>query len=360
MEQLSLTAVTPNISSSPGLLPSPPMNSRGVLPAVVLSLCFLLGVPGNIAVIILKPKFQQLSRMTQRLMLNLAVSDLLCLVTLPLWIYSLLYSWIFGLVACKILIYVIFFCSLLTVTLLSVQRYLVVVKQQHTLNHFGAKRLLVLLWIASLVASIPSGISHNLIEKKENMTYCTLQLSSEALVIFVLIDEIIVGFMTIFILAFSYISLYRKLKRAAFFHNCQTTRLVSSITASFFVLNFPYHVINVLTVTAVSLHIEGLMEFCRSSRYIFGAILLFNISLNPLLYAFTSCNFWKCSEKLNCWKRNSGNTSGCKLLSFSFFPLNNGVLQCLVCVTSSFGRLHLLHKLPGCSCSSSNLRNAYF
>ncbi|XP_036066562.1 uncharacterized protein LOC112157586 [Oryzias melastigma] len=103
MEQLNLTAVTPNISSPPGLLPSPPMNSRGVLPAVVLSLCFLLGVPGNIAVIILKPNFQQLSSMTQCLMLNLAVSDLLCLVTLPLWIYSLLYGWIFGLVASGIL-----------------------------------------------------------------------------------------------------------------------------------------------------------------------------------------------------------------------------------------------------------------
>ncbi|XP_024117582.1 C-C chemokine receptor type 8-like [Oryzias melastigma] len=307
METTTSTVFTTNTSTSGHLLSSS-WDITGLTRAALLSLSFLLGFSGNIAVILLKPNIQTLSPLSQSLMLNLAVSDLLCVLTLPFWIYDLLISWTLGLVACKLLtclLFLSFFCSLLTVTLLSVQRYLVVVKQQHTLNHFGAKRLLVLLWIASLVASIPSGISHNLIEK-ENMTYCTLQFSSEALVIFVLIEEIIVGFVTIFILAFSYISLYRKLKRAAFFHNCQTTRLVSSITASFFVLNFPYHVINVLTVTAVSLHIEGLMEFCRSSRYIFGAILLFNISLNPLLYAFTSCNFWKCSEKLNCWARNSG------------------------------------------------------
>uniref|UniRef100_A0A3B3ILL4 G-protein coupled receptors family 1 profile domain-containing protein n=1 Tax=Oryzias latipes TaxID=8090 RepID=A0A3B3ILL4_ORYLA len=107
--------------------------SEGVLPAVILSLFFLLGVPGNIAVIILKPNFQQLSSMSQSLMLNLAVSDLLCLLTLPLWIYSLLYNWIFGLLACKILAYLM--CcsvngSVLTIVLLSFQRYMLVVHQQ--------------------------------------------------------------------------------------------------------------------------------------------------------------------------------------------------------------------------------------
>uniref|UniRef100_A0A3B3I7H9 G-protein coupled receptors family 1 profile domain-containing protein n=1 Tax=Oryzias latipes TaxID=8090 RepID=A0A3B3I7H9_ORYLA len=131
MEQLNLTAVTSNISSSSELLPSPSMDSRGVLPAVILSLCFLLGVPGNIAVIILKPNFQQLSSMTQSLTLNLAVSDLLCLLTLPLWIYSLLYGWIFGLMACKVLAYLMccsVYRSLLTVVLLSFQRYMLVIK----------------------------------------------------------------------------------------------------------------------------------------------------------------------------------------------------------------------------------------
>uniref|UniRef100_A0A8C7WVR4 G-protein coupled receptors family 1 profile domain-containing protein n=1 Tax=Oryzias sinensis TaxID=183150 RepID=A0A8C7WVR4_9TELE len=113
LPQPGLTTASSNISTSSQffLSTSPPsMDSRGVLPAVIMSLCFLLGVPGNIAVIILKPNFQQLSSMTQSLMLNLAVSDLLFLLTLPLWIYSLLYSWIFGLLACKILAYLMY-CS---------------------------------------------------------------------------------------------------------------------------------------------------------------------------------------------------------------------------------------------------------
>uniref|UniRef100_A0A8C7WSA1 G-protein coupled receptors family 1 profile domain-containing protein n=1 Tax=Oryzias sinensis TaxID=183150 RepID=A0A8C7WSA1_9TELE len=148
MEQLNLTAVTSNISSSSELLPSSSMDSRGVLPAVIMSLWFLLGVTGNIAVIILKPNFQQLSSMTQSLMLNLAVSDLLCLLTLPLWIYSLLYSWIFGLLACKIIVYLLS-CSVngsvLTIVLLSFQRYMLIVHQQFY-NHKKMRLLFVLFW----------------------------------------------------------------------------------------------------------------------------------------------------------------------------------------------------------------------
>ncbi|KAF3849739.1 hypothetical protein F7725_019458 [Dissostichus mawsoni] len=49
----------------------------------VFFICFLLGVPGNIAVIILKPNWQYLSSLSQSLMLNLAISDLICLLLRP-------------------------------------------------------------------------------------------------------------------------------------------------------------------------------------------------------------------------------------------------------------------------------------
>ncbi|XP_034383822.1 C-C chemokine receptor type 1-like [Cyclopterus lumpus] len=125
MDQLNSSVVTSNISS-PGY---PPLTSwfSDLIASVVLSFCFLLGVPGNIAVITLRPNWEHLSDLSQILMLNLAVSDLLCLLTLPLWIYTLLYSWTFGLVTCKLLAYLVYcslYGSLLTVTVLSVQRYL--------------------------------------------------------------------------------------------------------------------------------------------------------------------------------------------------------------------------------------------
>ncbi|XP_023808893.1 leukotriene B4 receptor 1-like [Oryzias latipes] len=299
MEQLNLTAVTSNISSSSELLPSPSMDSRGVLPAVILSLFFLLGVPGNIAVIILKPNFQQLSSMSQSLMLNLAVSDLLCLLTLPLWIYSLLYNWIFGLLACKILAYLM--CcsvngSVLTIVLLSFQRYMLVVHQQFH-SQKKIRLLFVLFWLVVMILSIPALMVHQLTPDQE-WVRCRQQFSSRTQKLAVLLTETLVGFASCFIVAFSYIQLYRKVNRAAFFNNPQTSRLVTSIIIVFFVLWIPYHTMNVLRVGATALHDERLEKHFAELRDIVIPLIFMNSSLNPLLYGFTS-HICKCVNHLN-------------------------------------------------------------
>uniref|UniRef100_A0A3B3DTX3 G-protein coupled receptors family 1 profile domain-containing protein n=1 Tax=Oryzias melastigma TaxID=30732 RepID=A0A3B3DTX3_ORYME len=278
MEQLNLTAVTPNISSSPGLLRPPSMDSRGVVPAVVLSLCFLLGLPGGIAVIILKPNFHQLSSMTQTLMLNLAVSDLVGLLILPPWIYSLLYGWIFGLVACKILKYFMYCCvygSLLTIVLLSFQRYMLVVHQQFY-NQTKMRLLLVLLWLVALILSIP-GLVVQQLTPNQQWVHCINQFSSRAQKMAMLLAEAIVGFASFFIVAFSYIQLYRKVKQTPFFNNPQTSRLVTSIIIVFICLWIPYCIADVLTV-----------KIFKDIQDIAGVLIYINSCLNPILYTFMS------------------------------------------------------------------------
>uniref|UniRef100_A0AAV2KBQ0 G-protein coupled receptors family 1 profile domain-containing protein n=1 Tax=Knipowitschia caucasica TaxID=637954 RepID=A0AAV2KBQ0_KNICA len=157
MDQLNCTSANFTNSSSSGPAASGSWVSQTVVPTVMLSVCFLVGIPGNVAVLILKPNWQQLSTLTQSLIVNLALSDLLCLVTLPVWIYTLLYSWTLGLVTCKMMSFLVH-CSLnsslLTVTALSVQRYMQVLHKQRSLQF--KKRLLVLMWCMSMVLSIPA------------------------------------------------------------------------------------------------------------------------------------------------------------------------------------------------------------
>uniref|UniRef100_A0A3P9JR91 G-protein coupled receptors family 1 profile domain-containing protein n=1 Tax=Oryzias latipes TaxID=8090 RepID=A0A3P9JR91_ORYLA len=260
--QLNLTAVTSNISSSSELLPSPLVDSRGVLPAVILCLCFLLGVPGNISVIILKPNFQQLSSMTQSLMLNLAVSDLLCLLIIPLGICNLLYSWIFGLLACKIIAYIescSLYGSMLTIVLLSFQRYMLVVHQQFY-NQTKIRLSLVLFWLVIMILSIPVLVVYQLTADQE-WVRCRQQFSSRSQKLPILLTEILAGFASIFIVAFSYIQLYRKVNQAAFFNNPQTSRLVTSIIIVFIVLWIPHQTINVLRVGTTALHNDRLEKY---------------------------------------------------------------------------------------------------
>lgn len=301
MEQLNSTVVTSNTSSSPG---RPSSASGDPVPLVLMSLCFVLGVPGNIAVIILKPNRQHLSALTQSLMLNLAASDLLCLLSLPLWIYTALHTWTLGLVACKLLAYLVHCClrvSLLTVMALGVQHYLQVVYLQvvylQRLSHqAGRWRLLVLLWLDAMILTIPVLVVLEL-TTDQNRTKCQRHYSSESQQVAVMLTMSLLGFLSVSVVVFAYICLHRKVNQAAFFDNPQMTRLVTSITVSFFVLCMPNHTLNMTSVAAILLKNEGLLKVCTDGKKIAGPLVLVNNCLNPLLYAFASRNLCVACQK---------------------------------------------------------------
>ncbi|XP_037306028.2 leukotriene B4 receptor 1-like [Pungitius pungitius] len=288
-----------NISSSSGDPPLTTWFCTSLIPALVLSLCFLLGVPGNIAVIILRPNWQHLSSLSQSLMLNLAISDLLCLITLPLWIYMLLYSWTFGLVTCKLLTYVVY-CSLygsvLTVTALSVQRYLQVVKLQKIFSQVGRKRMLVLLWLTAMILSVPPSVFRQL-TTEDHLTTCSSHFSSTDQQVAVLLIDSLLGFVSIIVVVFSYISVHRKVNEAALFNNPQTTRLVISIIVTFFVLWMPYLITNMLIVAARPRNDDNMLKSGTYSRRISRTLVFVNSFMNPLLYAFASRNICTVCKK---------------------------------------------------------------
>ncbi|KAJ8398565.1 hypothetical protein AAFF_G00420930 [Aldrovandia affinis] len=73
-----------NISSSSFTI----LNTKAIAPSVVLGLCCLVGVPGNIAVIMLIVSNYKRENFTLKLMLNLAVSDLVSLISLHLDLFN--------------------------------------------------------------------------------------------------------------------------------------------------------------------------------------------------------------------------------------------------------------------------------
>lgn len=288
MDQLNFTVATFN-SSFPGHLPHSSWYYNGLIPAVVLSFCFVLGVPGNLAVILLKSKWKKISSLSQSLMLNLAISDLLGLLILPPKIYASLFDWKFGLVACKILNYLLYtsiYGSQLTVTVLGIQRYLQVVHQEKW--HEGQQRVrLVLLWMVAFILSIPVLVVREVITNQQ-WTVCQPQYSSEAQWVVVLLTETLFGLFSVLLVVISYIRLNRKIKHAVFFNNPKTTRLITSIIVSNFVLWAPFIIINVLGVVAICAKHEGLLNFCSNTWVLVKALTVIIRCLNPLLYAYNS------------------------------------------------------------------------
>ncbi|CAL9692276.1 unnamed protein product [Knipowitschia caucasica] len=283
MDQLNCTSANFTNSSSSGPAASGSWVSQTVVPTVMLSVCFLVGIPGNVAVLILKPNWQQLSTLTQSLIVNLALSDLLCLVTLPVWIYTLLYSWTLGLVTCKMMSFLVH-CSLnsslLTVTALSVQRYMQVLHKQRSLQF--KKRLLVLMWCMSMVLSIPALV----IRQIDNDQKCFPCYTSTAQQVAVLMSESFVGFTSFFITAATYICLNRKLTEAVYFQSSWTFKLITGIIVTFFVLWMPYFIFDLVVGIAILQSTRGIHEFFQSSYNIFASVTFINSCLNPILYAF--------------------------------------------------------------------------
>ncbi|CAJ1077167.1 leukotriene B4 receptor 1-like [Xyrichtys novacula] len=309
MEQLNSTVVTTISSSSPGHPPPSSQDFRALVTVVVLSLCSILGIPGNIAVIILRPNWQQMSSLSQSLMLNLAVADLLNLITLPLWIHAFLHGWSFGLLACKLISYLIYcciHCCLLTVIALSLQRYLQVVHGKKWFQQRGQKRLLALLWLVAIILSIPVLVDRQIISVR-NLPQCESVYSSLTEQVALLLEETVMGIVSVSVVVFAYIRLKRKVDRAALFNNPQTTCLITSIIVTFFIFWVPFLIVNMLGLAAIFSKNEKLMKFCTDKKSIFRALVFLNSSLDPFLYAFASRNF--CTACLKQEHKNNCSTS---------------------------------------------------
>ncbi|XP_019203445.1 C-C chemokine receptor type 4 isoform X3 [Oreochromis niloticus] len=75
---------------------------------VFFSIVVILSIFGNILVLVVLVKFENLKSLTNTFILNLAVSDLFFTASLPFWAYYNMHGWTLGEHACKIVNFI--FC----------------------------------------------------------------------------------------------------------------------------------------------------------------------------------------------------------------------------------------------------------
>lgn len=133
--------------------------------ALILSLVFVLGVPGNLFIIWSVLARARKQSVTTLLILNLAFADGSLMALTPFFIiYLLLKKWVFGNVLCKILYYLCLanmYASIHLIMLMSLYRLVAVLWPQRVVaitRRRTVLRVLAVAWVVVIVASVPAVI----------------------------------------------------------------------------------------------------------------------------------------------------------------------------------------------------------
>nr|XP_008113562.1 PREDICTED: leukotriene B4 receptor 1 [Anolis carolinensis] len=267
---------------------------------VVLSLAFILGLPGNTFVVWSAGCLVHKRTVTCLLILHLAIADLIVLLTAPIFLRFLsVGQWEMGEVICQACYYICgvsMYASVSLIALMSLDRCLAIswpFVSQKIRTRSTIRILVFAIWVAGFFLAIPV-----LIYRREKIIggrlYCQLSYpppGSKHLV-FHNLFETITGFVLPFIaIIYSYGTISRRLKETRFRRKRRTNHLISLIVIAFALFWLPYHVVNLLDVVGIWSNSEVVKKAGMIGRPTLIALAFFSSSVNPILYAFSGGSF---------------------------------------------------------------------
>ncbi len=274
-------------------------SAGNIAACVILGVCFLVGTPGNLLVVWTILKHVKQRSHTVLLILHLAAADLLVLVTLPLWIYSLARSWVFGEAACKAMVYIINACmysSVFIITIMSVERFLAIrypIKMLYWQNRMSMSRILAVTWILSFILGIPVIITQYIDEDDDGVKHCFYrEYNSMSFEVFCLCLETLLGFFIPFLtLAICNCQIAVQLRKVRF-KTKKTAFLICGVVVAFILCWLPHHILNVIGMVLLLVgQSDRWSHIPNSVVFISGALAFISNSVNPVLYAFASTSF---------------------------------------------------------------------
>ncbi|KAJ8391439.1 hypothetical protein AAFF_G00089130 [Aldrovandia affinis] len=154
--------------------------------STVFSIVFVIGLLTNMVAMYIFSCSLKLRNETTTYMMNLVVSDLLFVLTLPLRIFYFINGdWPFGGMLCKLsasLFYTNMYGSILFLTCISVDRFLAIVypfQSRMVRTGRNAKIVCCAVWVLVLAGSLPSGFLLETTFRRDNRTYCFENFSSK-------------------------------------------------------------------------------------------------------------------------------------------------------------------------------------
>ncbi|XP_063765359.1 B1 bradykinin receptor [Eleginops maclovinus] len=282
---------------------------RAIIPPYIFMLC-LLGLLLNIFVLCVFFAHKDRLTVAEIYLSNLVLADFILLCALPFWAMNILnnFNWPYGDTLCKLvnsIILINFYTSIFTLVMISVDRYLALVKTMKARwlrRTLYAKVICFLLWILALAFSIPTMVHRKVAFIQEIGTIsCILDYTpgvSWKLAHQILLN--VVGFvLPVLVIVFSsgnIINVLVQRKERIAFHDINDTKatlLVYAVTLLFLLCWGPFQVFTFLDILCdVQVLDEKLWFHALDIGTQVSVYLAFlNSTLNPLLYVFSGQYF---------------------------------------------------------------------
>lgn len=280
---------------------------RGHYEPPLFWIIFSLGAIGNLLVVwIYTTVRNRLKTMTDMYLLNLAVADLLFLCMLPFWAVDAIKGWNFGVTLCRIVsaIYKInFFSSMLLLTCISVDRYIVIVQVTKAQNLkkkslFYSKLVCLCVWLVSTLLALPEFIFAQVKTSQKEQSFCTLVYWNNAnnhTKILVLSLQICMGFcLPLLVMVFCYSVIIRKLLQARSFEKHKALRVIFAVVLVFVISQLPFN--SLLIVEAMQAANATFTE-CKIvvgfdiAGQVAKSLAYTHACVNPFLYVFIGVRF---------------------------------------------------------------------
>ncbi|XP_054451020.1 C-C chemokine receptor type 6 [Pteronotus mesoamericanus] len=311
---------------------------------IAYSLICVFGLLGNILVVVTFAFYKKAKSMTDVYLLNMAIADILFVLTLPFWATShATGQWLFSSAICKLVrgIYAInFHCGMLLLACVSLDRYIAIVqatksfrlRSQTLVHHRG---ICLAVWALSAVISIPTFTFHQKYSLQGG-DVCEPRYTGFPeplrLKLLMLGLQLFFGFFVpLVFMVFCYLFIVKTLMHAQNSKRHRAIRVVVAVMLVFLACQVPHNL--VLLVTAANLgkmnrscHGEKLMGYTSNCTEVLAFL---HCCLNPVLYAFIGQKFrgyfLKIMKDLLCVRRRqkSPGFSCSRLYSETFISRQN-------------------------------------
>lgn len=276
-----------------------------IVVCVFYVIIFLLAIPGNLVVALVIGLCKQTLPPSDLYLLHLAVADLLLAVTLPFWATSVTRGWVFGDAMCKLVTVVqelSFYSSILFLTCISMDRYLVIVRAMETRR--SNRQLLSwgvcgVVWAVGALLSLPALFNSSFSSHNSSHTVCAEFYDPSSANEWRLATRVLrhsLGFvipLSIMLPCYG-VTVQRLLRVRGEFQRQRAMRVIVFVVAAFLLCWTPYHI----AVMADTFFRAKIVPYqCPARAAVDQAMLatqslgLLHSCVNPVLYAFVGEKF---------------------------------------------------------------------